>query len=151
MVDVLTKILIACPLEKVAGYASNPDNAPEWYVNIESAEWRTPKPLAIGSLIAFKAHFLGKELAYVYEIEEWIPGQKLVMRTADGPFPMETTYTWEGVDAGTTRMTLRNRGIPRGFSKIFAPFMAFMMRRANWKDLRKIKGILENLEERLRS
>ncbi|WCK52556.1 hypothetical protein PP175_14025 [Aneurinibacillus sp. Ricciae_BoGa-3] len=70
MVDVLAQIKIACPRNRVAEYAANPDNAPEWYVNIQSAEWRTQKPLAIGSQIAFKAQFLGRELAYVYEIVE---------------------------------------------------------------------------------
>lgn len=143
MVDVFTEISIQAPLDKVSKYASNPDNAPEWYMNIDSAEWHTAKPLTIGSKIAFKAQFLGRELAYVYEIVEFIPEQKLVMRTADGPFPMETTYTWEAIDEKITRMTLRNRGNPSGFSKLVTPFMSMMMKRANNKDLRKIKGILE--------
>jgi uncharacterized membrane protein len=143
MVDVLTEMIINCPQEKVAEYAANPDNAPEWYVNIKSAEWKTEKPLTIGSQIAFKAEFLGRQLAYVYEIVEFIPSQKLVMRTANGPFPMETTYTWEAIDNRVSRMTLRNKGIPSGFSKLFSPFMSSMMKRANQKDLRKIKEILE--------
>jgi uncharacterized membrane protein len=143
MVDVMTEINIRCSLDKVSEYAANPDNAPKWYVNIHSAEWQTPKPLSIGSRIAFKAKFLGRELAYVYEIVEFIKGQKLVMRTADGPFPMETTYTWVAIDENLTRMTLRNKGNPSGFSAFFAPFMSTMMTRANKKDLRKIKDILE--------
>ncbi len=49
MVDVFTEIVIHCPLERVADYAANPDNAPEWYVNIKSIEWQTQKPLIIGS------------------------------------------------------------------------------------------------------
>lgn len=143
MVDVLTETIIKSPRDKVAEYAANPDHAPEWYVNIHSAEWKTQKPLAIGSQIAFKAKFLGRDLAYVYEIVEYIPGQKLVMRTANGPFPMETTYTWDSIDENTTKMKLRNRGNPTGFSKLFTPFMSSMMKKANNKDLIKIKEILE--------
>ena len=142
-VDVKTDILIAVPVEEVSEYVANPDNAPEWYVNIKSAEWQTPKPLAIGSKIAFKAKFLGRQLSYVYEIIELVPNTKLVMRTADGPFPMETTYTWESTEASHTRMTLRNTGRPSGFSTLLAPFMASAMKRANNKDLKLLKQILE--------
>ena len=66
-----------------------------------------------------------------------------VRRTAEGPFPMETTYTWEAAGEQRTRMTLRNRGEPSGFSRLFAPMMAAAMRRANRKDLRRLKALLE--------
>ena len=143
MVDVQTEIIIDKPVHIVAEYAMNPDHAPEWYVNIKSSEWRTVKPLEIGSQIAFKAKFLGRELSYVYEITELIPGQKLVMKTADGPFPMETTYTFEAISNNTTKMKLRNSGDPSGFSRLFSPFMKMMMKKANKKDLEKIKEIIE--------
>lgn len=143
MVDVLTEITINCPRDKVSEYAANPDNAPEWYENIKSAEWQTPKPLKNGSKVAFKAQFLGKQLSYVYQISECTPGEMLVMKTVDGPFPMETTYTWETVDGNSTRMTLRNQGNPSGFSVLFAPFMSLMMKRENNKDLKRIKYLLE--------
>ena len=142
-VDVLTETLIDRPLAEVAAYAASPDNAPEWYVNIESVEWKTPPPVAVGSRMAFVAHFLGRRLAYTYEIIDFVPDARLVMRTAEGPFPMETTYTWESAGEQSTRMTLRNRGEPSGFAKIAAPVMAAAMRRANRKDLARLKAILE--------
>src|SRR5262245_55688213 len=120
-VDVLAEAVIDRPRERVAAYAGDPSNAPEWYVNIKSVEWKTPAPITIGSQMAFVARFLGRRLAYTYEVTELVPGERLVMRTAEGPFPMETTYTWEAVDANRTRMTLRNRGAPAGFSRLLAP------------------------------
>lgn len=143
MIDVETAIVIHRPRVVVAAYAADPDNAPLWYRNIESAERRTPGPLAVGSLVAFTAHFLGRTLSYVYKVTEYEPGAKLVMRTAEGPFPMETTYTWTAL-VHSTRMTLRNRGEPTGFSRIAAPLMVRAMRAANHKDLANIKQILED-------
>jgi hypothetical protein len=142
-VDVLTEVVIARPCDEVAAYAAQPDNAPSWYVNIESVEWQSAPPLAVGSRLAFVAQFLGRRLAYSYEIAELVPGRKLVMRTAEGPFPMETTYTWEPLADGNTLMTLRNRGVPSGFSKLAAPFMSRAMRKANRKDLDQLKALLE--------
>jgi uncharacterized membrane protein len=147
-VDVLTEIVIERPCGEVAAYAADPDNAPEWYVNIASVEWKTPPPIQIGSRMAFVAQFLGRRLAYTYEIVELVPDARLVMRTAEGPFPMETTYTWEPIGERTTRMTLRNRGEPSGFSRLVAPLMAAAMRRANRKDLARLKSLLENAPTR---
>jgi uncharacterized protein YndB with AHSA1/START domain len=142
-VDVRTEIVIARPCAEVAAYAGDPSHAPQWYVNIESVEWRTPEPVAVGSRMDFVARFLGRRLAYTYEVVELAPGERLVMRTAQGPFPMETTYTWQPVDPARTRMTLRNRGEPAGFAKVTAPVMAASIRRANQKDLANLKRILE--------
>jgi polyketide cyclase/dehydrase/lipid transport protein len=142
-VDVSTEAVIHRPPDEVAAYAADPTNAPEWYVNIKSVEWKTPPPLRAGSKVAFIAHFLGRRIAYTYEIVEFVRGRLLVMRTAEGPFPMETTYTWESAERGATRMTLRNRGTPAGFSRLLAPFMAAAMRRANRKDLAALQALLE--------
>jgi uncharacterized membrane protein len=142
-VDVLTEVDIDRPVDEVADYAGDPTNAPEWYANIDSVQWITEPPMRLGSTMAFVARFLGRRLEYRYEIVELVPGQRLVMRTTQGPFPMETTYTWRANAADSTHMTLRNRGQPSGFSKLMAPVMAPAMRRANRKDLAALKAILE--------
>ena len=142
-VDVTTEVFIKRPVARVASYAADPSNAPAWYDNIDSVTWETPPPAAVGSKVAFVARFLGRKLAYTYEIVDFVADERLVMRTAEGPFPMETTYTWSAEGDGT-RMTLRNRGEPSGgFSKVTAPFMKLSMRRANRKDLAKLRSILE--------
>lgn len=142
-VDVISEITIDRPREAVAAFAADPDNAPRWYVNIKSVAWETPPPLRVRSRVAFTAQFLGRRLAYTYEIVDLLPGERLVMRTAAGPFPMETTYRWAMAGSGT-RMTLRNRGEPTGFARFLAPFMAMAMRRANRKDLLCLKHLLES-------
>lgn len=99
-VDVLTEIEVNRPLAEVSSYASDPENAPSWYVNIKSVEWKTPPPLRVGSRHAFVAQFLGRRLAYTYETVELVPESRLVMVAA--------------------------------------------MRRANRKDLERLKSLLEN-------
>jgi uncharacterized membrane protein len=143
-VEVVTEIEISRPRAEVAAFASDPENAVTWYENIDSVTWKTPRPLAVGSRIAFAARFLGRRLSYTYEVKALIPGERMVMATAEGPFPMETTYVWSDTPDGGTRMTLRNRGEPAGFGKIAAPMLAGAMRRANRRDLRRLKQIVES-------
>ncbi|KRE99215.1 ATPase [Nocardioides sp. Soil777] len=141
-VDVTVETVIARPVDEVAAYAADPGHAPEWYANIRSVEWQTPPPVAVGSRMDFVAHFLGRRLTYTYEVVELVPGERLVMATAQGPFPMRTTYTWEPV-AGGTRMTLTNTGDPSGFARVAAPVMERAMRRATTQDLARIRAVLE--------
>lgn len=143
-VDVVTEIDIQRPSDSVAAFTSDPGNAPRWYENIASAEWETPKPLRVGSRIAFAARFLGRELRYTYEVTDHTPGHRLVMRTVEGPFPMETTYEFESKGPTCTRVRLRNRGAPAGYARLVAPFISVAMRAANRKDLRKLKSLLES-------
>ena len=145
-VDVETSTIIERPRAKVAKFAANPANAPRWYANIESVEWKTSRRLAVGSKIAFVAHFLGKRISHTYEIVDLVPLERLVMRTVEGPFPMETTYTWEALSPTSTRMTLRNRGAPAGFAKFAGPMMSRSIRKANEKDLAELKAILESIK-----
>ena len=142
-VDVCTQIEIARPRAEVAAFAADPDNAPRWYTNIKRVVWKSQKPLAVGSQIEFSAEFLGRQLDYTYEVRQHVPGERFVMATAEGPFPMQTTYTWTDAPGGGTTMELRNEGEPSGFKAVAAPLMKAAMKRENSKDLRRLKDLLE--------
>jgi len=142
-VDVTTSIVIDRPRQDVFAYAADLDRTTSWYRNITSVRWLTPKPLEIGSQVAFTARFLGRELTYTYEVRDLVEGERLIMSTQEGPFPMETTYLFEDEANGATRMTLRNRGEPSGFANVAAPVMVRAMRRANLKDLQSLKQLVE--------
>ena len=143
VVDVVTQIEISRPREQVAAFAADPAKATAWYKNIEAVEWETPPPVVVGSRLRFRARFLGRTLNYTYEVQEIEPASRFVMATAQGPFPMQTTYTWEDTADGATRMTLRNTGEPSGFASVTAPVMTRAMRKANAADLRRLKALLE--------
>jgi uncharacterized membrane protein len=142
-VDVRTEIDIDRPRDEVAAFAADPDNATRWYSNIKRVTWKTRRPLAVGARLEFVAEFLRRRLQYTYEVVEWVPGERFVMQTAEGPFPMHTTYTWRDTPGGGTTMELRNHGEPSGFKVVAAPLMAAAMRRENRKDLRRLKRLLE--------
>lgn len=144
-VDVRTEIVIDRPRAEVARYTIDPANATEWYRNIRAVSWETPPPAAEGSRVRFQARFLGRDLSYTYEIRELVPGERLVMGTSDGPFEMETTYSFADAPGGATRVELRNRGEPSGFAKVVSAVMAKAMRRENAKDLARLKEILEGV------
>jgi uncharacterized protein YndB with AHSA1/START domain len=142
-VDVRTETVIDRPRREVAAFTSDPSNATEWYGNIRSVEWETSPPVAVGSRMRFRARFLGRDLVYTYEVRELVPGERLVMGTADGPFAMETTYAFEDAAGGGTRVGLRDRGEPSGFAKVLSSMMTAAMRRENAKDLARLKELLE--------
>jgi hypothetical protein len=142
-VDVTTEIKINRRRGEVAAFAADPSNATDWYRNIKSIEWETPPPAVVGSRVRFSAKFLGRTLDYTYEVREHSPGRRFVMTTAQGPFPMETTYTWEDAGDEATKMTLRNRGEPSGFATIAASVIARAIHKANEADLKRLKAVLE--------
>ena len=142
-VNVEVHTTIDRPRPAVAAYCCDPDNVTAWYANIKAVQWETEPPVTLGSWFRFTSGFLGRTLEYTYEVVELVEAQRFVMRSDQGPFPMETTYTWEDAPDGATWMTLRNRGEPTAFAGLAAPILATAIRRATAKDLARLKSILE--------
>jgi uncharacterized membrane protein len=142
-VVVSVDIVIDRPRRDVAAFAADPDNASVWYGHITDVRWKTPRPLAVGSRLCFISQCLGKPVDSVYEVTALVPGERLAMRTGEGPYPVETMYAWEDAPGGRTKMSLRSQGDPRGFTLVGALLLRRAMRRSSQKDLRRLKSVLE--------
>jgi len=142
-VDVTTQIEIARPIKLVADFVADPNNVPDWHENITAVEVITETPTRIGSRVAIEGNFMGRELAYTYEIIKFDQYEKLVMKATDGPFPMETCYMWESLADSLTRMTLSISGEPSGVPNMMVPFVTKMLKQSNQNDLELLKEILE--------
>ncbi|WP_123028331.1 SRPBCC family protein [Mycolicibacterium stellerae] len=127
----------------VAGYCCDPDNVTAWCANIKAVQWETDPPLAVGSRFRFTSEFLGRRLEYIYEVLDFVAAERLVMRSDENPFRMETTYAWADADDDATWVTVRNRGEPTAFTGLAPPILATAIRRATSNDLARLKGILE--------
>ena len=143
-VDISSEIVIDRPRAEVAAFAGDPDNAPAWYEHVKRVVWRTRRPRAGGTQVGFLAESLGRQLEFIYEVTALVPGERLVMRSEEGRFPMETTYSWRDEPGGGTRMSLSNHAEPRGVGRLSASLLKRSMRRANAKDLSRLKHVLES-------
>lgn len=144
--DVTVDTVFAAPRDLVVRIAADPGQAMRWYSNIRSVRWQTPPEVVEGARIDFVAGFLGRELTYTYTIVDLVPGERLVMRTDQGPFPMETTYTWwdEEPEAGRPRtgMSVRNAGRPKAMTTLASGAVTLGMRRAMRRDLERLRLVL---------
>ena len=141
-VRVTNAVLIDRPRSEVAAFATDPSRAREWYSDVRDVRWNR-QPVAVGSRLAFVAAFLGREADYIYEVTEIVPDERFAMSRAEGPFPVETVYSWEDTSGGGTRMTMQSSGYPSGLALLVVPFLRSAMRRSGRRDLRRLKMLLE--------
>lgn len=141
-VDVTAERTIGRLPVEVASYAMDPANDPQWIGGISEAELLTEPPVAEGSRVRRVASFLGRRIEYVMEVERWVPGEGVVMRSVVSPFPMRVTYAFDDDPAGT-RALIRVEGEAEGFYRIAGPLLAAGVRRGITRDLRTLQRIVE--------
>ncbi|ANS78931.1 hypothetical protein SGUI_1535 [Serinicoccus hydrothermalis] len=139
------------PRSLVAAVAGDPDQAMRWSANIRSVRWEGAPVVQEGARLDFVTRFLGRCLAYTYEIVDLVPDERLVMRTDDGPFPVETTYTWwdeKEVDGSPrTGMSLRNAGRPKAMTTLASGAVTLGMKRAMRRDLERLRLVLREEQD----
>ena len=141
-IDISVATTIGRPREEVAEFATDPTNDTAWIGGISEARVVTDGPPGPGSRVARVASFLGKRIEYVNEVDELVPGERLVMHSVAGPFPMRITY--EFADAGDGSVArIRVEGDAGGFYAIATPILRRKVRRSVEADLARLKHLLE--------
>lgn len=143
MSDITIEIIINLPKERVAEYASDPENAPYWCKNIKSVQWDSEAPVRAGTRLLVQEQIMRRNMQNVYEVVEIIPGQKVVVKTRSNGMKIDTTVGWQAIDEDTTCMTVRIRAVPNAFFKAIVPFKALAIRNTCRRNLKRLKRILE--------
>jgi carbon monoxide dehydrogenase subunit G len=85
----------------VFDYLSRFDSAAEWDPGIASAKMLTPEPVGLGSRFALVARFVGREVPLDYEIVEFDPGRRVVLRAENGSIRSTDTISFHAEGSGT--------------------------------------------------
>jgi hypothetical protein len=143
MIDVECRVEIGRARHEVAAFASNPDFLPEWRAGVVRVEWRSPRPVAEGAKLDIVAIFRGSHIRFLYEVTAFVPRERLVIRTAQGPVPHEHSLEWESNGEGSTVMRLRTRAMPAGLQALLAPALTKTFEREGKRDLESLKRLME--------
>ena len=142
MFDVKAETVVRRPRAEVAAFCADPENDPRWRNRLATVRNISPGRMAAGSLFEVGGRILGRTRACTYQVIAHDPGRRLVVRTGT-PFPLETTYLWEGEGPEATRLVLRTTGHPRGLARLTAAAKGRALRREMVKDLRRLAIGLE--------
>src|SRR5436190_1343885 len=121
--DLTVDIAIDAPRDRVAAYALDYTNDPDWIGAIREARLVTDPPFGVGAQVERIGSFLGKRIEYVNEVVELDPDRRLVMRSVKAPFPMTVTYEFDDEPGRGTRMRIRTQGDASGFYRLAGPLL----------------------------
>ena len=137
---------IRATASEVARWMFDPDQDTRWIQGIASAELLTPPPVRAGSAVRRVAHFLGRRVEYVLQVDALQSDRLLHMSSLKSPFPMQVTYALEPLSDGGTLAAVRVRGTGSRHFGVADSLMAAFVRRNVARDLRNLKYLVEGIE-----
>jgi uncharacterized protein YndB with AHSA1/START domain len=120
------------------GYLARFDRAQDWDPGVETAEMITPEPVGPGSRFRLVAGFLGRRIPLEYEIIEFEPDTRIVLRAEnDSVLSVDTITFADGADGGTDDGTGREGSVvvydarldAKGAARLLDPLLALVFRR----------------------
>ncbi len=146
MITFETSIFINRPQQEVFDYVSEPANNTQWQSTIESSEWTSEGPIAVGSTLHVVTRFLGRKIESTSELTVWDSPNQFSIKTASGPIPFEGTNRFESKENGT-QVTVSGKAEPGGFFKLTGGLFAKQLQKQIETDLSALKLILESGSE----
>ncbi len=140
--DVTVERTIERPVAVVSSYVCDLPNAVHWMSKVSAARWDDGSEAKAGAKVVFST-FASKDVEdWVWEVVDFAQGEKLVMKTASGPFPQQVTWTWVAAGSGTT-MSMQITGKPSAKDRLRSPLMGRELQTSMTEDLGALKGMLE--------
>jgi carbon monoxide dehydrogenase subunit G len=115
-------------LEAVFDYLSRFDSAAEWDPGIESAKMLTPEPVGLRSRFELVARFAGGRVPLEYEIVEFEPGRRVVLRAENASIRSTDTISFHPEGSGT-RVVYDALLEPKRARRFAEPVLGFVFRR----------------------
>jgi len=138
-------IEINCPIAEVITFVDDNSNDPLWQTSVLESEKKTDGPAAVGTIYHVKEKFLGRVIEQDWEVTARNDdGSAWAAKSKAGPFPMETTMSFEAAGEGTR--VIRTLSIDVGrFFKAASPVVGHIAKRELDMDFANLKELIESL------
>ena len=143
MFDVKYETFIKCPPEMVFTMFSTPEGMLEHSTFLE-AEWETPAPHGVGSVMRLTSRFLGRVTETRSTMVTWEEPNLLVFTAVgDGGSSSRIEHIMEAKDDGT-HVTVQGQVEMGGLFKLAEPLLKRQFDKRIWANLETLKVICES-------
>ena len=144
MVKVETSVLVDKPIEKVFEFVTTPENDAQWYIGVESRDHTPGEPAGVGSTSQSTLRFLGVSVTVDWEVTGYDPPKMIKVKTIKGPASIESSYTFESVGDGQTKVTVQGEADVSGLFSMADPIVERMAQRQWEASFENLKDVLES-------
>ena len=146
MINVTIRTEINVPAAEAFAYVADFSNNAAWQSGIQSTDWTSPAPIRVGSTYNQIAEY--RETVTSYEITAIEPGHSITTESRSGAtFPITVTRSVVPLGESRCRITADLVGQPGGFRRMVKPLLVRVVRRSIESDYRRLKRLLEEVDE----
>jgi uncharacterized membrane protein len=136
---------IARPAGQVFDFFADASNNPTWQKGMQSCEWTSQPPIAVGSTYQQTARFMGRDILSTFEVTAHEPGRLIAIETIKSTFPIQVVRTVEPTGNESCRVSADITGGPeRGVAKLVEPLIGRWAQKSVDRDYDRLVQLLES-------